>query len=46
MNKLYHCHVRQIDALTPISANTNIRLAITAAGTTYPGTDLSVFVYS
>ncbi|MGO9097938.1 MAG: hypothetical protein ACLP9Y_00280 [Mycobacterium sp.] len=36
----------QIDALTPIPANTNVRLAITSVGTTYPGTDLTVFVYS
>src|SRR5579885_767866 len=36
----------QIDAATTIPANTNIRLAITSVGTTYPGTDLSVFVYS
>ena len=36
----------QIDATTTIPANTNIRLAITAVGTTYPGSDLSVFVYS
>jgi hypothetical protein len=36
----------QIDALTPIPANTNVRLAITSIGTTYPGTDLTVFVYS
>jgi hypothetical protein len=36
----------QIDALAPISANTNVRLAITSVGTTYPGSDLTVFVYS
>jgi hypothetical protein len=36
----------QIDAAATISANTNVRLAITDVGTTYPGTDLSVFVYS
>jgi len=36
----------QIDVLAPIPANTNIRLAITAVGTTYPGTDLTVFVYA
>ena len=35
-----------VDALAPIPANTNIRLAITAVGITYPGTDLTVFVYS
>jgi hypothetical protein len=33
-------------ALAPIPANTNVRLAITSVGTTYPGTDLTVFVYS
>jgi hypothetical protein len=32
--------------LAPISANTNVRLAITSVGTTYPGSDLTVFVYS
>jgi hypothetical protein len=36
----------QIDALTSIPANANVRLAITAVGTTFPGADLSVFVYS
>jgi hypothetical protein len=36
----------QVDALTTISANTNVRLAITSVGTTYPGTDLTVFVYA
>jgi len=36
----------QIDALAPIPANTNVHLAITSVGTTYPGTDLTVFVYS
>ena len=36
----------QIDAAATIPANTNVRLAITSVGTTYPGTDLSVFVYS
>jgi hypothetical protein len=36
----------QIDAAAPIPANTNVRLSITSVGTTYPGTDLSVFVYS
>lgn len=36
----------QIDAAATIPANTNVRLAITAVGTTYPGSDLSVFVYS
>jgi hypothetical protein len=36
----------QIDAAATIPANTNVRLAITDVATTYPGTDLSVFVYS
>ena len=36
----------QIDAAATISANTNVRLAITAVGTSYPGSDLSIFVYS
>jgi len=36
----------QIDNATPIPANTNVRLAITSVGTTYPGTDLTVFMYS
>ncbi len=36
----------QINALPPIPANTNVRLAITSVGTTYPGTGLTVFVYS
>jgi hypothetical protein len=36
----------QIDVLAPIPANTNVRLAITSVGTTYPGTDLTVFVYA
>jgi hypothetical protein len=36
----------QIDGAEVIPANTNIRLAITAVGTVYPGADLSVFVYS
>ncbi len=35
-----------IDALAPIPANTNVRLAITSVGATYPGTDLTVFVYA
>jgi len=34
------------NGLTPIPANVNIRLAITAVGTTFPGSDLSVFIYS
>ena len=36
----------QIDGAATIPANTNARLAITAVGTSYPGADLSVFVYS
>jgi len=36
----------QIAALATIPANVNVRLAITAVGTTFPGSDLSVFVYS
>jgi hypothetical protein len=36
----------QMDAAATIPANTNVRLAITAVGTTFPGADLSVFVYS
>ena len=36
----------QIAALAAIPANVNVRLAITAVGTTFPGSDLSVFVYS
>ena len=35
----------QISAAAAIPAHANIRLAITAVGTTYPGSDLSVFVY-
>jgi len=35
-----------MDDLAPIPANTNVRLAITSVGTTYPGTDLTVFVYA
>ena len=35
-----------VDAAGPLPANTNIRLAITGVGTTFPGADLSVFVYS
>jgi hypothetical protein len=36
----------QIDGAATIPANTNVRLAITSVGTTYPGSDLTVFVYS
>jgi hypothetical protein len=36
----------QMDAAATIPANTNVRLAITAVGTTFPGSDLSVFIYS
>ena len=36
----------QVNAAAVIPANTNIRLAITAVGTTFPGADLSVFIYS
>jgi hypothetical protein len=36
----------QIDGAATIPANTNVRLAITAVGTTFPGADLSVFIYS
>ena len=36
----------QIDGAATIPANANVRLAITAVGTTFPGADLSVFVYS
>ena len=36
----------QVDAAPVIPANINIRLAITAVGTTFPGSDLSVFIYS
>jgi hypothetical protein len=36
----------QIDNASAIPANTNVRLAITSVGTTYPGSDLTVFVYS
>jgi hypothetical protein len=36
----------QIEALAPIPSNMNVRLAITSVGTTYPGTDLTVFVYT
>ena len=36
----------QIVALTAIPANTAITVGITAVGTTFPGADLSVFIYS
>ena len=36
----------QIAALAQIPANTAVSIGITAVGTTFPGSDLSVFVYS
>jgi hypothetical protein len=36
----------QIKALTQIPANTAVSIGITAVGTTFPGSDLSVFIYS
>jgi hypothetical protein len=36
----------QIAALTAVPANTAITVGITAVGTTFPGADLSVFIYS
>ena len=36
----------QIAALTAIPANTAVTVGITAVGTTFPGADLSVFIYS
>lgn len=36
----------QIGALTQISANTAVSIGITAVGTTFPGSNLSVFIYS
>src|SRR5579885_1973462 len=36
----------QISALTQIPANTAVSIGITAVGTTFPGADLSVFIYS
>jgi hypothetical protein len=36
----------QMSNVATIPANTNVRWAITAVGTTFPGADLSVFVYS
>jgi len=36
----------QISALSQIPANTAVSIGITAVGTTFPGADLSVFVYS
>jgi hypothetical protein len=35
-----------VSAAAVIPAHTNVRLAITAVGTTFPGSDLSVFIYS
>jgi hypothetical protein len=36
----------QIGALTQIPANTAVSIGITAVGTTFPGANLSVFIYS
>jgi hypothetical protein len=36
----------QIGALSQIPANTAVSIGITAVGTTFPGADLSVFIYS
>ena len=36
----------QISALSQIPANTAVSVGITAVGTTFPGADLSVFIYS
>jgi hypothetical protein len=36
----------QIKALTQIPANTAVSIGITAVGNTFPGSDLSVFIYS
>jgi hypothetical protein len=36
----------QVRALSQIPANTAVSIGITAVGTTFPGSDLSVFVYS
>jgi hypothetical protein len=36
----------QLTAAGTIPANTNVRLDITAVGTTFPGSDLSIFIYS
>jgi hypothetical protein len=36
----------QINALAPIPANTAVSIGITAVGTTFPGANLSVFIYS
>jgi hypothetical protein len=36
----------QIGALSQIPANTAVSIGITAVGTTFPGSDLSVFIYS
>ncbi|HZT28813.1 MAG TPA: hypothetical protein VFA33_02945 [Bryobacteraceae bacterium] len=36
----------QISALTEIPANTAVSIGITAVGTTFPGSNLSVFIYS
>jgi hypothetical protein len=36
----------QVGALTQIPANTAVSIGITAVGTTFPGANLSVFIYS
>jgi len=36
----------QISALTEVPANTAVSIGITTVGTTFPGADLSVFIYS
>jgi hypothetical protein len=36
----------QIGALSEIPANTAVSIGITAVGTTFPGANLSVFIYS
>jgi hypothetical protein len=36
----------QIGALTQIPANTAVSVGITAVGTTFPGANLSLFIYS
>lgn len=36
----------QISALSQIPANTAVSIGITAVGTTFPGANLSVFIYS
>jgi hypothetical protein len=36
----------QIGGLSQIPANTAVSIGITAVGTTFPGANLSVFIYS